>query len=574
MKRNMLFTLFATALAMPLAAQQANVFCTPKTGEALKPVGEIKSVGGKLQGVVDTTIEKRNVTYYNANTFVCNQLTLRTYNGYQGFSVDPKDRVTPAGIASPGPTLRAAVGDSVELIFMNRIDATQFPRTSVTSKFGDCDTVTNISGAAGYPQPFDKYNFPNCFHASNTTNMHFHGTHVTPGTFGDNVLIGVIPDPAIDPKVQVAEGAELFKNWGHHSDPTAMLQKQAMTRLEAMLEEAKKANSTNLVAQLQSAVDSNKELAAAGEWPQYWPGFYPYRFTIPRWSGSLKTIPMMGQSPGLHWYHAHQHGSTSLQLLNGLSGLFVITGDYDDKILRLGGGTPEKPKIKEQVMIFSLFQEQPNQVNASNTSNTLAVNGQVVPTIRMKANEVQWWRIGNAAMRAHGIQLFLLVDEATYNGFVSKPTTLVNGQPPAIDPRLVPSLNQTARDGVQYDWRNYQRHSNLATFELAPANRVDFLVKAPPQKGTAYLVFWPPAGGPPSFKDIRANTVLKIEYDGQQGDVNTQLPTQEQYPRQPEFLTDITEKELSGRKRTVTFSMTGGIGGQPSFFIDGKQFQE
>ena len=43
-----------------------------------------------------------------------------------------------------------------------------------------------------------------------------------------------------------------------------------------------------------------------------------------------KPSPIMGQSPGTHWYHAHKHGSTAINVANGMTGAFIIEGDYDD----------------------------------------------------------------------------------------------------------------------------------------------------------------------------------------------------------------------------------------------------
>ena len=40
----------------------------------------------------------------------------------------------------------------------------------------------------------------------------------------------------------------------------------------------------------------------------------------------------MGQAPGTHWYHGHKHGSTALNLANGMAGALIIEGDYDDKL--------------------------------------------------------------------------------------------------------------------------------------------------------------------------------------------------------------------------------------------------
>ncbi|HEX7807500.1 MAG TPA: hypothetical protein VF608_02205, partial [Thermoanaerobaculia bacterium] len=158
-----------------LEAQKSS--CVAKAGEALRPVGEIKSDAGYLRGIIEVSVEQRGISYYSSGIFKCFEPVVRTYHGYKGFSLDPKDRVTLTGVAYPGPTLRAAVGETVELMLINRIDQSKFPRTTITSSRGRCDTSVNSNGSPRYPST-DK--FPNCFHASNTTNLHFHGTHVSP----------------------------------------------------------------------------------------------------------------------------------------------------------------------------------------------------------------------------------------------------------------------------------------------------------------------------------------------------------------------------------------------------------
>jgi len=40
----------------------------------------------------------------------------------------------------------------------------------------------------------------------------------------------------------------------------------------------------------------------------------------------------MGQSPGTQWYHAHKHGSTAINVANGMTGAFIIEGRYDDEL--------------------------------------------------------------------------------------------------------------------------------------------------------------------------------------------------------------------------------------------------
>jgi FtsP/CotA-like multicopper oxidase with cupredoxin domain len=580
---------------LSLEAQVAGALCAGISGKELLSLGEIVSNGGFLRGVIDLGVEARSITYYQPSTsaaagakggYVCLKPTLRAYQGYQGWNIDPKNRVTVVGTSGPGPTLRAKVGDKMQLIFLNRVDRAKFNQTSLTSVKSapnKCDTVLNTDGTEAYPKN-DKSRFPNCFHASNTSNLHFHGTHTTPGTFGDNVLIGVLPFPNMDTAATIQKGIRAYTEWNDGKNPTSWLISDAEAVLRAMLDAATKAGDTQLAAQLTDAITTNETNLHHGEWPQYWPGFYPHFFDLPNWSGSLETFPKMGQSPGTHWYHCHQHGSTALQLINGMGGLFIITGDYDDAILRIGAG-PDKPKYKEKVMIFQIFGEQPQQVQASPTTNQIAVNGQVVPTITMKKGEVQWWRIGDAAMKAHGVGDFAFLDEATFNTYVNDPSKLGVPSPitgrqttaplPKVDAAAVPNLYQTAQDGVQLDWTNFGRFSKLTSTMQAPGNRADFLVKAPSTAGTTYLVFWFAEGGPPPPPDIRQNLVLKVVTAGEPTGVNTTLPTTEaEYPKQPEFLTDVTDAEIEGRHRKLIFSMEGGIGSQPVFKIDGKQFEE
>jgi FtsP/CotA-like multicopper oxidase with cupredoxin domain len=576
----------ALAPLFSLDGQVAGAFCAGVTGKELMPIGEIVSNGGFLRGLIDLGVEARNVTYYQANGgYVCFKPTLRAYQGYQGWSLDPKNRVTTSGVSAPGPTLRAKVGDKVELIFLNRVDRAKFNQsalTSIKSAPNKCDTVLNQDGTQAYPGA-DAARFPNCFHASNTSNLHFHGTHTTPGTFGDNVLIGVLPVPKMDTAAAIEKAKTAYAEWDSGVDPTKWLIDDAMANLKLMMDAATKSGDTALATQLADAIKTNETNLSHGEWPQYWPGFYPHHFDLPHWSGSLEKFPKMGQSPGTHWYHCHQHGSTALQIINGMAGLFVIAGDYDDKILRLGGGTPEKPKIKEKVMIFQIFGEQPQQIQASPSTNQITVNGQAAPTVTMKKGEVQWWRIGDAAMKSHGVGEFAFFDEATYNFYIANPSKL--GVPakagrntmaplPQIDPAKVPNMYQTGQDGVQLDWQNFQLLSKLTYTQQAPGNRADFLVKAPAAEGTSYLVFWFNEGGPPAPPDIRQNLVLKVITAGDPAGVNTSLPTEEEYPKQPGFLADITDAEIEGRHRLLTFSMEGGIGTQPVFKIDHKQFEE
>lgn len=573
----------ALSLASGNALAQTGQPCTTPTGDELKNPPELASSNRALQGTIELTYENRNLTRFDntAKKYVCRQNTLRTYHGYRGLSVDPANRVTTPGIASPGPTLRARIGETVQLLFLNRIDPSRFPQTSQTSIADQCDTSFSVQGGQRYPGADEK--FPNCFHASNTSNLHFHGTHVSPEGFADNVLIGVLPDPKMSTADTISQATAAFNTFNEGGNYTAQVQSAAEKRLVEM---QKTAGST-LGPQIQSAIDTNKANAEAHEWPQYWPGFYPYSFRLPV-AGVPGSAFKMGQAPGTHWYHPHQHGSTTLQVLNGLSGMFIITGDYDDKLLSLGGGTPQNPKIEEKVMIFQFLAEQVNLVVAppANMRTLMAVNGQILPKVTMGPNEVQWWRIANAAPFPAGSQQFLFMNEGDYN----KAKTATPQTAPVPSTSGAPLVYQTARDGVQFDWKNYSapRNQKQPAFPLlmANGNRFDFLVQAP-ASGTAYLVFGSNAG---ATTRLEAQTVLQIVVDPNRTGFNTSLPTtpcdpatpdaQCDYPAMPAYLADLST--TPNIQRTVTFSMNPNATGAGNktqvapaqFYIDNQQFTE
>ena len=108
----------------------------------------------------------------------------------------------------------------------------------------------------------------------------------------------------------------------------------------------------------------------------------------------------MGQCPGTHWYHAHKHGSTAINVLNGMVGAFIIEGDYDTALVSL------YPNLKqtEKVLLVHNIAEKPNVARGNIflqkfSPPSLRVNGKLNPTIKMKQGEIQLWRIVNATVK-------------------------------------------------------------------------------------------------------------------------------------------------------------------------------
>jgi len=264
----------------------------------------------------------------------------------------------------PGP-LRARVGDIVELTFLNHIDAANFGDSIDRGENGlGCDQTSGGGAQQGYPASAGDH-FPDCFHGSSTGNIHFHASHTNPNGTGDNVLIEVRPVPRAANQPTITDTtfkeqfdkffaecekrlkADVLTEWplswddpplGPPSDP------KTYTRIEKKLLQEYDNGRLQLW-------PTDERQYKKGFWPQYYIGAYPYCFQVPdyilrTWPpapsamlGSVQMGPMeapaslqMGQSPGTQWYHAHKHGSTAINVANGMTGAFIIEGRYDDEL--------------------------------------------------------------------------------------------------------------------------------------------------------------------------------------------------------------------------------------------------
>jgi len=189
------------------------------------------------------------------------------------------------------------------------------------------------------------------------------------------------------------------------------------------------------------------------------------------------------QPPGTHWYHAHKHGSTALQVLNGLVGTFEIRGEFDadlDEYFETeGGGT-----LADRLMVVQQLQEKSPGLGGADQTGSILINGQANPVVSMAPGEIQRWRFVGATMQASA---------ALRIGF------------PDVDGVRSPEVRQIAMDGVQFSPENYacqpflnnpdctpvgdtSEFQELTTFKLSPGNRIDVLVKAPDTPGTHCMV--------------------------------------------------------------------------------------
>jgi FtsP/CotA-like multicopper oxidase with cupredoxin domain len=511
--------------------------------------------------------------------------TLRQYRGW--------DPAGPAPVfgpnAGPGPTLRARLGDQVQIAFLNKIDDSQFAYSFDTeskpglSSFG-CDQSGTLDPTTGTYLPYPGNDiFPNCFHGSSTANIHFHGTHTSPDGLSDNVLVQVLPQVKQPDWTNtfntIFNSRKIPQKW---TDMPLDYQNAQAQMIAQHDKDAAAAAAKNGLPAPESLSAKNQELIASGQWPQYIMGAFPNFFEIPDYDavpGKYKA----GQAPGTHWYHAHKHGSTSLHIRNGLAGALIIEssreGGYDHVIRKIFGWGNSYGN-HEKILVFQEFDPTANLERGGGGGKggrQVLVNGLLTPTITMQPGEVQLWRLINAtegnnpgiistgsypAGQTTGLTQFTGLFQTTGTGF---------------------KFQQTAMDGVQFSPTNFgnQPFLNPAApggqvppggIVLASGNRADLLVQAPPTPGVY------------AFKNGGKNssvTLFFVNVTGPQGFPIQSLPiTNASWATLPKFLNDLPAPPVRDTPNLLQFQWETDRTGTgrnannfpPHFMINSKQF--
>jgi len=521
----------------------------PGQGQPLQKVMEIRSAGSgtgpkTLQAVLKILDEPR--TYYGniaggtTPTVQCSQM--RYISGYD--MNNPSD-VWPKikGAPSAGPTLRLSVGDRVQITLVNNVNTANFDSNQLdVAEKGTTDTACaeNMSdGVNLYPGKPTWETLPNCFHGSSSTNLHFHGTHVSPSGISDNILINLRPSPRTlpagpnsTPLITEQTVAAMFKEifaqcatqspwplqWSQWPSSWQNFQKTELVKYDNSAPwrgQNPPPGGPPVLPQHNQLWWQNQHLIDLYQLPQYYIGAFPYCFTPPKWNGSPTS---MGQAPGTHWYHAHKHGSTAINLANGMAGALIIEGDYDAGLQSYYQSKGVNLKANEKVLVLQQISATVGLLRPRGTKDFVWVNGQYQPVLEMQPNQTQFWRIINTCH-----QTAVPLDTSTAVKWV-----------------------QTAQDGVQLDPQNYNpdptAKSNtfpnppqafqingtgpwFSTGSLAPGNRIDLLVQAPSTAGTYPITF----GGTLLFTvRVTGTAVTAVPF-----------PTPAQFPPMPRFLWDI-----------------------------------
>jgi FtsP/CotA-like multicopper oxidase with cupredoxin domain len=537
----------------------ANMPTSPPWGQVLQ---DPPSISPGSNGVLDTqfVVQKKLcwVPYWNSTTWEWTHQWLRSY----GFPKNPANPIDPeidddpnTQWGYPGPSLKArkmilsdptkakgASGNSVvsdgtrvKILLYNRLpnnsfSAMQCEETYLCKVVEDGEekneactnndgqwTCPDATGSACKPLAQAA---PNCFHGPDVTNLHYHGTHVSPQPPQDFVLL------------------KLYSKYQTNPAPEPASQDVA----------------------------------------------------IGQYQTDINPLPW-NQAPGTHWYHPHKHGSTATQVLNGMAGPLLISGEFDDWLYKLYGND-----FVERVMVLQEIAQDQNFFKKGVeyfSAGTVLINGYATPRIQMRPGEVQRWRFIGATQQ---------VSAALEIGFDER----------------VNDVYQIAQDGVQFAWQNYVRQpfrdssGPFYNFPMSPGNRADFLIKAPAEPGiytTTSRTVVPNIGlegtalrkpspaieksVPPQLKQLAKTPpvdqngdplLFVIEVLGSPKPMA--LPVTQQtdpncishpkplncWPDTPEYLQDIDIPDPKQPVHTMAFSMQKNRGAPPSFYINNTQY--
>jgi FtsP/CotA-like multicopper oxidase with cupredoxin domain len=167
------------------------------------------------------------------------------------------------------------------------------------------------------------------------------------------------------------------------------------------------------------------------------------------------------EPPGLYWYHPHIHGSSSVNVQGGATGMIEVEGI--ENIQPAVAGLPERFLIlRDQQLGYDGRQKSPFTPNWDVSINYVGVPYPDYPPaiIRMQKGTQEFWRIANASANT------ILNLQVQYDS-------------------LPQPLQITGFDGVPTGSQDGKRQGTIVTQNsvlLPPAARVEFIVAAPSRK--------------------------------------------------------------------------------------------
>ncbi len=231
--------------------------------------------------------------------------------------------------------------------------------------------------------------------------------------------------------------------------------------------------------------------------------------------------------PGTYWYHPHVHGLTYPQVSGGLAGALIIEGGLDEF-------EGIKDRVDQLMVIQSCQFDDTNTMvpieDKDKHKQTVTINGQINPTLRIRAGEVQRWRLVNATAES-----FLMI---------------------GLEGHL---LHQISKDG-----NAMTRVVEQSSLLIEPGTRADVLVQGYMFNGAFELrkMLW--YGAPRQFEADELLATLVVE--GEDDPVTDHIIPTTLIPLTEDFRDKPVDKE-----REIRFDVVRGLPGGTKFTIDGRQ---
>jgi len=273
---------------------------------------------------------------------------------------------------------------------------------------------------------------------------------------------------------------------------------------------------------------------------------------------------------GTFWYHPHVHGSTAVQVSSGMEGALIIEGGLDT--------VPAIKAAQEKILVFQqIAYDTQGEIEDFNTSlgfvngnsqwvnlhRQHTINGQLFPTLTMRAGELQRWRMIHA-----GVEETILA--TLYGPGCNSLMDLERNKqtPPPQDTLALNTMNEIAVDGLALGKLDPWKH-----IELEPGYRSDVLVKLD-QPGNYCLV--------DESTDAKSSISGTLESEKFLARVHVtvdtvsppmQLPTATELASLKPFK-DIQANEITGYQ-SIVFCMCNNPNSNGLIFtINGKPFDE
>jgi len=279
-------------------------------------------------------------------------------------------------------------------------------------------------------------------HGFDVINLHTHGLHVSPKSPSDNVLLSIYPQDT----------------------PFAPLE--------------------------QCRQETDKKDCVTGH--------FKYSYAIPD-----------NHPSGTYWYHAHKHGAVSMHLADGFAGALIV----EDPKHGLESLAPVKAAQEQIVMLQEVQYDAdskgdnadpykitcksvysfancgfggPTPPAPNSTNNAISVNGQFQPSISMRTNEAQLWRVVNGTI-GNVVPMCLLPLNGTTAPSPAAYVLATDGVPLQNPSAKAADLPVRIGNTPVIITASGNDILNNELLYLAPGQRLDLMVKAPDKPGTYAL---------------------------------------------------------------------------------------